>query len=89
MIKKYKICSVAKEDLQRIYAYGFHRWGEQQAVKYFNDFFECFEKISQHPNVYQQVNHIKQGYSRCVCGVDNIYFRQVDGIVEIMTIIGN
>lgn len=89
LVQNYKLSVEAKHDLQSIYAYGYHTWGEQQADKYFNAFFECFSKISKYPHLYQKVDEIKQGYRRCVCGVDSIYFRIVDMHVEIMSIIGN
>ena len=89
MTIKYKLSQQAKEDLKAIYEYGLYRWGEQQADKYFYAFFEAFSTISEQPEAYQSVEHIKKGYRRCVCGVDSIYFRQVNNQVEIMSIIGN
>lgn len=34
------------------------------------------------------VDYIKKGYRRCVCGVDSIYYRINQNIVEIMAIVG-
>lgn len=64
-------------------------WGEQQADKYFNAFFVSFLKIAQNPEQFPKVDSIRQGYRRCVCGVDSIYFRVVNNQVEIMNVIGN
>ena len=89
MTIKYKLSQQVKEDLQVIYEYGFYRWGEVQADLYFHAFFEAFSKISEQPKAYPKVDDIKTGYRRCVCGVDSIYFRQVNNQVEIMSIIGN
>ena len=44
-------------------------------VKYFNSFFECFDNIAQRPFSFESVDYVKQGYRRCVCGSDSIYFR--------------
>ena len=49
--------------------------------------FECFENISRRPLSFESVEYIKKGYRRCVCGVESIYFRINDGVVEIMIII--
>lgn len=38
--------------------------------------------------MYQSVDDIRKGYRRSVCGVDSIYYRVVDGTVEIMRILG-
>lgn len=84
----YKISNTAKEDLIRIYTYGVIRFGEKQAEKYFNAFFESLEKIAKNPFAYEAVDHIKEGYRRCISGVDTIYFRFNDDSIEIITIIG-
>ena len=84
----YKLSNEAKNDLIRIYQYGVKYFGVTQADKYFNNFFNYFEIISQRPFSFEGVNHIKQGYRRCICGVDSIYYRINKNEVEIMAIIG-
>ncbi len=84
----YKLSNLAKEDLIRIHHYGVENFGETQADMYFESFFEYFELIANRPFSFESVDDIKPGYRRCVCGVDSIYFRINDEIVEIMAIIG-
>ncbi len=84
----YKLSNQAKDDLIRIHHYGVEKFGEKQADKYFNTFFDYFEIIAERPFSFPSVDFIKQGYRRCPCGVDSIYYRIVDDVVEIMTIIG-
>jgi len=84
----YRLSNAAKEDLIRIHHYGVKRFGIHQADKYFNDFFDCFNMIARQPYSFESVAHIKNGYRRCVCGIDSIYFRITDDTVEIMAIIG-
>lgn len=84
----YKLSNEAKEDLIRIHTYGTDKFGIKQADKYFNSFFKCFEIISQNPFSFQSVDHIRQGYRRCPCGSDAIYFRLNDNMIEIMAIVG-
>ena len=85
---KYKLSNEAKEDLIRIHQYGVKRFGMNQADKYFDSFFDYFEIIAKRPLLFEAVDFIKPGYRRCVCGVDTIYFRIAEDVVEIMTIIG-
>lgn len=85
----YKLSNLAKEDLIRIHHYGVFKFGEAQAEKYFDSFFDCFERIAERPFSFESVDHIKNGYRRCVCGSDSIYFKINYDIVEIMTIIGS
>ena len=84
----YKISNTAKEDLIRIHQFGISHFGEKQADKYFNAFFDSFEKMAKNPFAFEAVDHIQIGYRRCVSGVDSIYFRLKGDVVEIMTIIG-
>ncbi len=85
---KYRLSNEAKEDLIRIHHYGVEKFGEPQADKYFDSFFEYFDIIAQRPFSFVSVDYIKTGYRRCVCGSDSIFYRINNGVVEIMAIIG-
>ena len=85
---KYRLSNEAKEDLIRIHHYGAIKFGITQADKYFDTLFEYFDIIAQRPLSFESVDYIKKGYRRCVCGVDSIYYRIENEIVEIMAIIG-
>ncbi len=85
---KYRLSNEAKEDLIRIHHYGVGKFGIMQADKYFNMFFEYFDIIAQRPFSFESVDYIKEGYRRCVCGSDSIYYRINNDMVEIMAIIG-
>ena len=85
----YRLSNVAKEDLIRIHQYGVEKFGLVQADKYFDSLFQYFEIISQRPFSLESVDYLRQGYRRCVCGSESIYYKIAnDGIVEIMAIIG-
>jgi toxin ParE1/3/4 len=85
---KYKLSNVAKDDLIRIHRYGIKRFGIIQADKYFESFFEYFDIIAQNPYSFESVDFIKDGYRRCVCGSDSIFYRIIEDTVEIMAIVG-
>lgn len=86
---KYKLSNEAKNDLIRIHHFGVEKFGIRQADKYFHSFFDQFEIITQRPFSFEAVNHLKNGYRRCVFGSDNIYFKMNGDHIEIMTIIGS
>lgn len=44
--------------------------------------------IVERPFSYESVDYLKDGYRRCVCGVDSIYFKINEEVVEIMAIVG-
>jgi len=85
---KYKLSNVAKDDLIRIHHYGVIQFGIKQAGNYFESFFIHFELIAKNPQSFESVDFIKPGYRRCVCGVDSIFYKMNEDVVEIMTIIG-
>ena len=85
---EYKLSNVAKENLIRIHLYGVEQFGIKQADKYFDSFFMHFELIAKNPQSFESVDFIKPGYRRCVCGVDNIFYKMNEDVVEIITIIG-
>ena len=85
---KYKLSNVAREDLIRIHSYGVKQFGVRQADIYFDSFFEHFELIAENPLAFESVDFIKPGFRRCVCGVDSIFYKVNEDVVEIMTIIG-
>jgi toxin ParE1/3/4 len=85
---KYILTNEAKNDLIRIHQYGVHKFGMSQADEYFYTFFEFFDMIAEKPFSFESVDYIKKGYRRCVCGVDGIFYRINENIVEIMAIIG-
>ncbi len=85
---EYRLSNLAKEDLIRIHQFGVKKFGITQADKYFYSFFDYFEIIAQRPFSFESVDYIKEGYRRCPCGSDTIYYRINDSMVEIMAIIG-
>ena len=84
----YKLSNEAKEDLIRIHQYGVEKFGMAQADKYYNSFFKYFDIIAQQPFSFESVEYIRNGFRRCACGSDSIYYRINNGIVEIMAIVG-
>ena len=85
---KYRLSNEAKDDLIRIHRYGANKFGMAQADKYFDSFFEYFNIIAQRPYSFESVDFIKEGYRRCVCGSDRIYYKINENVVEIMAIVG-
>ncbi len=45
----YKLTPEAKADLRRIYKRGVHEYGEPQADKYYDVFYDRFEELAENP----------------------------------------
>ncbi|MEQ3655424.1 MAG: type II toxin-antitoxin system RelE/ParE family toxin [Dokdonia sp.] len=87
-MNNYRLSNEAKNDLIQIHRYGARKFTMAQADKYYESFFKYFEIIAQRPYSFESVDHIKENYRRCVCGVDTIYFKVNREVVEIMAIVG-
>lgn len=84
----YFVSEAARADLKNIYRFGYERFGEQQAERYYDGLIVCFEEIAKNPLLYQRVPEYGVGYHRCVYISESIYFRVVGFRVEIMAVIG-
>ena len=80
---KYRLSNEAKNYLIRIHQCVIKKFGMAQADQYFESFFTHFESFAERPFSFESVDYIKP-----VCGVDSIYFRVNQNIVEIMAIVG-
>ena len=85
----YKISELAKVDLIRIYQFGLQRFGETQAEKYYNTFFEYFELIAKQPHSFEAITIKNKEFRKCVCGSDTIFYRVSLKEIEIISIVGN
>lgn len=68
---KYKLSREAEADLIRIHQWGCREFGEAQADEYYFAFFEHFEQLASQPYLYPEVDDVREGYRRGVCGVDS------------------
>lgn len=84
----YKLSFEAEDDILRIFEYGLGRFGLQQANKYYEMLFDCFNKIASNPFLFPIVTTYKNVERYCVCGVDTIYYNIKADTIEIITIIG-
>ena len=87
-MESYRLTEDAEADLIRIHQWGVRNYGVEKADEYYSALFDCFELISDQPQLYPSVDHLRPGYRRCVCGADSIYYRIDGDSVEIMRIIG-
>lgn len=85
---KYRLSFESEEDIIRIFEYGLARFGLQQAIKYYDMLFECFDKIASNPFMFPTATKYRDIERFCVCGVDTIYFNIKNDEIEIITIIG-
>lgn len=84
----YKLTPEADADFEHIFDYGINTFGVEQAITYAQALEKRFIALGENPQLYPEVNDIRKGYRRSVCGVHSIYYRVVGDMVEIMAILG-
>ncbi|WP_299079356.1 type II toxin-antitoxin system RelE/ParE family toxin [uncultured Paraglaciecola sp.] len=82
-----KLSLTAQNDLSAIYEEGFLNWGEIQADFYYDGIINHFNTLCENPYLYQNVDEIRQGYRRSVCGKHSVYYRVINDTVEIMGLV--
>lgn len=79
----YSLSDDAEADLIRIHQWGVRTHGVIQADEYYAAIFDCFDMLARQPLLYPIAEHVRNGYRKCVCGVDTIYYRIVGGNVKL------
>ncbi|PHS22815.1 MAG: plasmid stabilization protein [Robiginitomaculum sp.] len=85
---KYQLSELARQNLLEIARYGDKNYGIQKSDQYRDKLKRQFEVLTEQPYLFQSVEHIREGYRRCVCGAHSIYYRIEGDGVQIMAIIG-
>lgn len=78
----------ARADISEIWRYGHERWGPESSEKYVSGLLECLTRISNAPEQFPRVDHIRKGYRRAVYRKHAIYFQSQNETALIMAIIG-
>ena len=57
---KYVLSKKSQEDIESIYDYGKYRFGKDRAIQYLIELKNCFENISENPEIGKKRNEIKK-----------------------------
>ncbi|MEM5492556.1 type II toxin-antitoxin system RelE/ParE family toxin [Hoeflea sp. AS16] len=85
---RYRLTKAADQDFERIFEFGIDQFGLAQALDYQNGMKQRFDKLAVQPNLYQAIDHIRQGYRRSVYQAHSIYYRIDDELILIVRILG-
>lgn len=88
MKRSYKLAAPARTDLWHIYIWGLETFGKNEAMAYQDILFEHFDLITENPDMFFSVSHLRNGYRRCTVRSHSIYFFERDEQIIIARIIG-
>ena len=77
----------ALTDLDEIWDYTVETWGEEQAERYLRSINESFRKIADNPSLGRSCEGIREGYRKRGVGRHVIFYRTIDGGVDVVRIL--
>ena len=80
----YQLRRVAEKDLEDIWFYSFEMWGVDQADSYIHSLITRFEWLSDTPTSGRKRSDIKSGYRCFPEGEHVIFYKVVNGVVDII-----
>lgn len=86
---KYRITTIASQDLENIWLYTFENWSIEQADRYLNLIIDEIEYVAQKPNSGFDFSSVRQGYFRSRIKSHIIFYRidQKNDLIEIIRIL--
>ncbi len=85
---KYRLTLSADADIDRLFVFGFETFGLEQADKYVSGLYVHLEDLSNYPQRWPAVEHIREGYRRSIYRAHSIYFRIDSNEIVIVRILG-
>jgi toxin ParE1/3/4 len=81
------ISPLARSDLRYIWIYGADKWGRQKADAYLRDINTLITKVAHNPNRGRACDSIRKGYAKISFGSHTIFYRRVDGGIDVKRIL--
>jgi toxin ParE1/3/4 len=84
----YKISKLAELDLEDIWNFTVYEWSVEQAEKYLDGLFSCFDGLSEGYVVGKSIDQVRKGYKKALFGKHNIFYKlSPSGTIEIIRIL--
>ncbi len=63
---RYRLTNAADADIDRLFVFGFEKFGLEQADTYVDGLYEQLDDLTEYPQRWPAVSHIRAGLRRCV-----------------------
>ena len=83
----YSLRALARDDLGVIWDYTVEQWGVEQAERYLNILFTCFEDLAANPQLGRQRDDVKPGYRSFPQGRHVVFYVDTPAGIEIIGIV--
>ncbi len=78
----------ARQDLKRLWRYGFERWGVEQADSYTLNLGKGIHSLKDNPKLGFEINEVKEGYRQLRLLEHVLIYRVMDNAVEVVRVLG-
>jgi len=86
-MNRYVLSPRAQADVEDIWNYTAENWGEPQAERYIRQLQEAIEAVAADPRKARSCDDVRPGYRRYPVGSHVLFFRIVDGVVDVVRIL--
>jgi toxin ParE1/3/4 len=86
-MNRYVLSPLARADIENIWDYTAENWGERQAERYAREIQRAIEAVAANPRKGRSCDDIRAGYHKYPVGSHILFFRVVDGVVDIVRIL--
>ena len=83
----YLLRELARADLEAIWIYTVEHWGIEQAERYLQGLFGCFEELAANPRLGRERNDVKAGYRSFPQGRHVVFYLIVPKGVEVIGVV--
>ncbi|MBT8447558.1 MAG: type II toxin-antitoxin system RelE/ParE family toxin [Gammaproteobacteria bacterium] len=87
MSAAYALRELAVSDLEEIWVYTGQRWGVEQAERYLESLFVCFEDLAGNPQLGRQRDEVKAGYRGFPQGRHVVFYLIVPTGIEVIAVV--
>ena len=88
MMPDFSLTEAAKNDMKKIARFTQKRWGREQRNHYLKTLDDCFQQLSNNPNMGMDCGGIRPGYHKFPTGSHVVYYRsETNGQIEIVRIL--
>jgi toxin ParE1/3/4 len=84
---RYVLSPKAQADIDDIWSYTVENWGDQQAERYLRGLQRAIEDIAENPDKGRPCDHIRAGYRKYPVGSHVLFYRVVDGLIDVVRIL--
>jgi toxin ParE1/3/4 len=83
----YALRELARADLEAIWVYTVEQWGTEQAERYLQGLFDCFQELAANPRLRRERDDVKAGYRSFPQGRHVVFYVIASAGIEVIGLV--